>query len=257
MGILGPKERMKLMEQFRPPQGFRLDCVIGTTFSLDLLSLLMAPLAMVMFEHEDKDEALKDPTAMLEALRLTTDRIAVFCQKGRISVPQKENYLFSYLEPMVIEVEMDDQNGVFHPKIWLLRYSGKERKIVYRFLCLSRNLTFDRSWDTVFSIEGEYDSTRQRAFSKNRPLSDFVAALAKLSRNVSPSVLRNIKLMTDEVLRVRFDFEPFEDMVFHPIGIEGYKKGPKIDGYNRTLIISPFLSQDMLESLGERGKKIF
>lgn len=255
MGILEPKSRLRLLEQFRPPEGFKLDRAVGTTFSLDLLSLLMAPLAMVMFEHEDKNEALNDPTAILEALRLTTDKIAVFCQKGRIAVPQKENYLFSYLEPMIVEVELEDPDGVFHPKVWLLRYVGEKQRIFYRFLCLSRNLTFDHSWDTILNLEGEYDSMRQNAFSRNRPLSDFVSSLLDLGKNVPSSIRKNVRVIAHEVLRVRFEPpEPFDDDVkFYPIGIPGYNKGPEIAAYDRALIISPFLSEDIIKALVEEG----
>lgn len=256
MALLEPRNRLRLMEQFRPPEGFRLDRVIGTTFSLDLLSLLMAPLSMVMFECEDKDEAMKDPTALLEALRLTADRIVIFCQKGRISVPKNTSYLLSYLEPMIVEVEPEQLEGVFHSKVWLLRYLNKDKEIRYRFLCLSRNLTFDKSWDTILSLEGRYDSERQRAFSRNRPLSEFFGSLVNLSKNVSPAIKKNVKLMADEALRVVFELpDPFEDIQFHPIGIEGYKKGPEINGYDRSLVISPFLSDEIAVRLAEKDKK--
>ncbi len=255
MGILEPKGRLRLLEQFRPPEGFKLNRAVGTTFSLDLLSLLMAPLAMVMFEHEDKDETLKDPTAILEALRLTTDRIAVFCQKGRIAIPQKENYLFSYLEPMVVEVELEDPIGVFHPKVWLLRYVGEKQAIFYRFLCLSRNLTFDQSWDTILNLEGKFDSIRQNTFSRNRPLSDFVSFLPDLGNNVPSSIRKNIRVMAQEILKVKLEPpEPFDDDIkFYPIGIPGYKKGPELAAYDKALIISPFLSEDIVKPLVEEG----
>ncbi len=244
------------MEQLRPPDGFRLDRVIGTTFSLDLYSLLIAPLSMVLFEYEGKNDALKDPTAILEALRMLTDKIAIFCQKGRIIVPKGESYLFSYLEPIVIEVVPENIEGVFHPKLWILRYVNKEKDINYRLLCLSRNLTFDHSWDTILTLDGSYRKDRQRAFARNRPLSDFIRALPDLSKNITLSVRKNIKLMADEILKVDFDLpEGFEDIKFHPIGIPGYKNGPEIRGYERSLVISPFLSDEVVKHLANKEQE--
>ena len=38
--MLDPRERSVLLETLRPPDGYRMDSVVGTTFSLDLLALL-------------------------------------------------------------------------------------------------------------------------------------------------------------------------------------------------------------------------
>ena len=95
--MLEPKDRKKFLEHLRPPEGFKLDCAIGTTFSLDLISLLIAPLAMVFFESEDKDEVLKDPTALLESLREVKGHLSLYCQAGRIAVPKASNYLLNLL----------------------------------------------------------------------------------------------------------------------------------------------------------------
>jgi hypothetical protein len=41
-----------------------------------------------------------------------------------------------------------------HPKLWFLRYVGNYESVTYRLLCLSRNMTFDRSWNTMLCLEG-------------------------------------------------------------------------------------------------------
>lgn len=256
MPLLEPFNRLKLMEQFRPPDGYKLDRAIGTTFSLDLYSLLMAPLAMAMFEYDDKDEAFQDPMALLESLRGMADKIYIFCQKGRIAVPKNDSYLFSYLEPMVVEVVPDSEKGIFHPKVWLLRYMNQDDAIIYRFLCLSKNMTFDKSWDTVLTLDGEYQSERKLAYARNRPLSAFISALPGLGKNVSKPVKSAVRLLADEVLRA--DFLPpdsFDDLAFYPIGINGYSKGLDIMGYDRSLILSPFLHESVVSLISEPGKK--
>lgn len=256
--MLNPGSRQVYLEQLRPPAGYVLDRAIATTFSLDLLTLLMAPLSMALHECQSKEDALKNPVAVLDALRRTTDRLAIFCQEGRIQVPSNDSLLYRSLEPIVVQVRPPQGEGVFHPKIWLMRFAceASEEPIFYRFLCLSRNLTFDRSWDTVLRLDGFLED-RQKAFSRNHPLSDFISALPTLAVGQAPTkVQEHVKLMADEALRVRFEPpEDFDDFEFLPLGIEGYAKRPKIRDCSRMLIVSPFLSDSVVDILGEQGRK--
>jgi hypothetical protein len=254
--MLDPQIRLLYLEELCPPEGYVLDRAIATTFSLDLLSLLMAPLAMVLSEYRNKDDLLKDPVAVLEALRRTTDRLAIFCQQGRIAVPRIDTRLFSYLEPIVVEVQPDRGNGVFHPKIWLLRFTAEDEPVLYRLLCLSRNLTFDRSWDTILTLEGFLED-RKRGFSRNRPLADFITALPTLAvGDVSQAVAEHIHIIADEVRRVRFQ-PPWGfdgELGFIPSGIPGYRKQPGLNRYDRLLVVSPFLTDGWLKQVADCGR---
>jgi hypothetical protein len=108
---LNPIVASFIWKRLRPPSGYKLDQAIATTFSLDLLSLLMAPLALVFAEPGDREDLLRDPIAFLEALRRTRDRLVVFCQAGRIAVPKLDTRLYSYLEPIVVEVQAPGEGG--------------------------------------------------------------------------------------------------------------------------------------------------
>ena len=218
--MLDARARLVYLDQLRPPEGYRLDRAIATTFSLDLLSLLAAPISMVLSQSENGYDILRDPIAVHEALRQTTNRLAVFCQQGHIAAPTQDTRLFSLLEHVVVEVRPPHRKGVFHPKTWVLRFESKYKPVLYRVMCLSRNLTFDRSWDTVLTLEG-YVEDRQRGFAHNRPLVDFVQALPTLAVGTVPSTIgENIDRLAEELRRVRF--EPpadFEDITqFIPLG---------------------------------------
>jgi hypothetical protein len=259
VAMLNPASREIYLDQMRPPDGYRLDHAVGTTFSLDLPSLLMVPISMVKFDATLREDTFQDPIAALEALRRTTDRFVVFCQQARILVPKNISLLYSYLEQSVVEANAPNPPAVFHPKTWLLRFESElvPAPVVYRFLCLSRNLTFSRSWDTVLALEGQLSEGRRRAYGRNRPLSDFVAALPHLTpKIISQRVKENVELMADEILRV--DFEPPEDFPretrFMPSGISGYKKGIRLGSYQRTLVLSPFLGEGTVKRLSEAGR---
>ncbi len=255
--MLNPYARHIYLEELRPPEGYILDRAIATTFSLDLLTLLMAPLSMVIFEAGNKANVLQDPIAVMEALRQTSNKLGIFCQQGRISVPKSCNLLYSYLEKVVVEVRSPDRYGVFHPKIWILRFKSREgERIFYRFVCLSRNLTFDHSWDTTLVLDGKLED-RKKAFARNHPLADFVASLPGLSARgaVSNTIKDHIKLLRAEIPFVRFRApEDFEDEIrFIPLGIDEYKKKPSFNNTSRLFIMSPFLSEDHIKCLAELG----
>ena len=174
-------------------------------------------------------------------------------------MPKKDTLLYSYLENAVVEVQPQNDVGVFHPKTWLIRFvpEGNDLPIVYRFLCLSRNLTFDRSWDTVLTLEGELATDRTRAFARNRALGDFYAALPSLTtRELPPKISEHIKMLTEEILKVSFEPPPMFDDIdeFMPIGINGYARGPKLKEHRRLLVLSPFLSDDALKPLTDYGQ---
>ena len=249
--MLQPQDRRLLMESLRPPVGFQLDYAVGTTFSLDLVALLVTPLAFTFFDWEAEDgKPVMDPIALLQAISRNADRMAVFCQAGEIKVPPREQRLFAYLEDCVHQVTPQESGGVFHPKVWVLRFIGREGEISYRMICASRNITFDRSWDTLLVLDGQLRD-RQNAFALNHPLGDFIRHLPLLATEpVSESTMKRIQQIEQEVRRVEFVApEGMELSAFWPIGIPNYRRWPFQDCRDRFLVISPFLSVDTLNKL--------
>ena len=176
--MLEPHDRAVLLAALRPPDGFVVDRAIATTFTLDLTALLTAPLAFSMYDGllaSDRGKAgggavdVLDPYALLKAVRGHADRLTVFCQATRIAPPAKYRRLLGYLEGCVVQVQARKDDGIFHPKLWVLRFTRPaDDEVRYRVLCSSRNLTFDRSWDTLLSLDGE-TTRRTNAFAENHP----------------------------------------------------------------------------------------
>jgi hypothetical protein len=152
--MLEPNTRFLLTHAFRAPAGYQFDCGIATTYSLDLMTLLGATLHLSLFGDEGAAEELKNGVALLEALRRTSTRLGVFCQTGRIAVPRMAHVLYGLLEPMVVPVTAP-LGGVFHPKLWVLRFVSPSaaQPVLLRVLVLSRNLTNDRCWDVSLALE--------------------------------------------------------------------------------------------------------
>ena len=258
--MLNPHDRRLFLESLRPPQGYELSFAIGTTFTLDLMALLAAPLAFTWYRAQDEHGRVgADPLALLDAARRHAERIHVFCQSGYVQVPRAVQLLYSYLEGSVIEVAPPRSGGVFHPKVWVLRYSAPDLPVRYRLLCMSRNLTFDRSWDTVLVLEGEL-LDRKQGFGVNRPLSDFIAALPGLAvREVREQARVDVEIARDELRRVQWRCpEGLRDYAFWPIGFTGGRTRPFQDTLQharRLLVVSPFLSAEQIPTLAGTGKR--
>lgn len=243
------------MEALRPPAGYELDRAIGTTFSLDLLALLTAPLSFTIFGWEEEDGSpTADPLALFEGLRRYSDRISIFCQAGQIAVPASSPLLLGYLEDSVIEVAPPTPGRIFHPKVWALRLTTEDGPVMYRLLVLSRNLTFDRSWDTILALEGEV-SERKRNYAVNHPLGDFFAALPNLAvRDVPQRAREAAHLVQEEIRRTAFELPAgFDDISFWPLGLSGKRQWPFVDRVDRLLCVSPFVGKGLLDRLPGRS----
>ena len=248
--MLSPKDRSLLLEALRPPTGYRLDVAVCTTYSLDLMALLVAPLAFTFFDWEGENgEPTRDPNALLEAIRRNVDRIHLFCQAGQIAIPGTYKPLFSYLEGAVHEVRPSGPGGVFHPKVWVLRYVGAGAPAQYRLLCASRNLTFDRSWDTLLMLEGTAGRKHQR---HNEPLARFLQFLPQLAvRGLDGAVTDLIRTLAEEIGRVEFERPPHVDELrFWALGLPGDEdRWPFPVQAERGLVISPFLGANTVARL--------
>ena len=255
--MLEPQERRQLLTSLRPPPGYTLDAAVGTTFSLDLMALLTAPLAFTFFDWEDESgRPTANPHALLAAIRRNAERMALFCDASRIAIPTGQQLLYSYLEDSVFAAMPPSRQGAFHPKVWVLRYVAPEEPTRYRLICLSRNLTFDRSWDTALVLDGELED-RSHTFPRNRRLSDFLVALPRLAIRPVPGRVKDmIRSMRREILKVRFQLpDNFEEYRFWAIGIDEKKSWPFDCRKDRLLVMSPFLSPDRLGELSAEGER--
>jgi hypothetical protein len=251
--MLRTRERTLLLETLRPPPGYSLDQAIGTSYTLDLHALLVAPLAFTFFHHEDESGSpTADPVALLEALRRHAEHITIFCQAGAIALPKPQQTLLAFLERSVVQVGARKKGGIFHPKIWLVRFVADDQPVRYRFLCLSRNLTFHRAWDTCLVLDGELEE-RKRAFARNRPLADLIAALPTLAtRRPSAHAVERAILMATEVPFVDFEVPgPFEAIAFHPLGLED-RNAWSFPAAQRSLVISPYLTEWAVRHFAEK-----
>lgn len=251
-----PERRALLLDTLRPPAGMIVDRAVGTTFSLDLEALLMAPVTFALFDTrlaESGNPTTLDPLSLLEAVRRHAGRIDLFCQTGQIGLPENYQPIVSYLEESIHSATAPSPHHIFHPKVWVLRYTTPDgAEVSYRLLVLSRNLTFDRSWDTVVQLDGMPTSA---SIPANQPLADFVLALAgRTVGELPPDRSRAMADLAGELRSVEWELpEGVEEVGFLVGGLD--RPVPELDAADRLVILAPFLSPRTLARLGALGKR--
>lgn len=244
--MLAPDSRALLLDALRPPAGYSLDRAVATTFTLDLETALTVPLAFAGFRLDEQP----DPIEVMESLRGMSERIDIFCQAGAIGASGWPSDLLALLEDVVHPVKRPRRGHIFHPKTWVLRFHDEAQEPAYRLLVLSRNLTADRSWDTILWLDGR---SARRINQGNAPLVRFIRALPELA--VTPLLPDRHTILTElaeELRRVEWELpDGVQEAHFHPIGLPYARRFPveeHFGGY-RKLVISPFVREGAIRRI--------
>jgi hypothetical protein len=259
--MLTPDIRSTLVNALRPPDGYRATDLIACTYTLDLRALLQPPLAFSLADHHaELRRGNGAPTEsiplLLHSLREHAEHMIVFHQAGSIKPFSGETRLLGYLEGSVIAVNAPDPSGLFHPKLWVIRFapnsdsSEKDARVLYRVLVPSRNITFDSAWDLLVSLEGEFQAHRSNSVKASKPLADFVARLPELACVSLPKArLARVMQIADELRRVEFDrHDDWTALEFAAHGLGGSSPILK-ERADSMLVVAPFADANLLEAL--------
>lgn len=248
-----------------PPLGYELNKAVATTYSLDLETLIATTIALGV--QENTDSAVADtPVAMLRTLHKVTEKVVVFCEAGQIKIPNKQSPLILLLDKMIVPIALKAINGSypsFHPKTWTIEYINGEGVKLYRFIVLSRNLTYDRSWDVSFMMEGTVKTGGKR---HTKPLITFLTYLKKhINEDLSkPHQCEIISQLIESLDKVKFELnrKEFSNFQIMPLGIgsdgadirkddlfRGFPDESSAVTFKELTIMSPFLSKETIRYL--------
>lgn len=225
--------RISFAEVLRPPVGYEVAFVVGTTYSLDLRALLGLCIPLGLGFEPEALESI-NAVSLFAALHKLRGKLVVYCDKGGIKadIPagSRSLGLIALLEGMVHQVHVNTgRPGIpssFHPKVWVVEYKaidGDARK--WRLLSMSRNLTFDKSWDVIVQLDGKPGNPN--ACSEH--VSNFLEFLASGSRRIDTerddtrkrgSHTSRVRRMARDVRNVEFliDDKSFDSVDFLPLG---------------------------------------
>lgn len=254
-----------LLDQVLVSDGFMVDFAVGTTYSLDMETLLAVPLTMGLMG--DAGEGNVATHVLMEAIRASADKFAVFCNAGCIAVPRKNSRVFSLLENCVNQVTLPAQGKGFvnfHPKVWIVKQTNPEIGITrLKVSVMSRNLTSSSDMDAVCVLEGTVrrGMASEESLKKHKPLRDFIIWLANQPKISKRREIIQLAEALDHVEEFELDDKRFDSYDFYPIGISEEYNGmssclqiPEFAKYvNQAIVISPFIDEPILRLLARPG----
>ena len=250
--------------------GCKVNFAVGLTYSLNLEAMLTVPLAFGDLGELDNSVKLS-PAFLLEGIRRSSDKIALFCNKGGIHVPSETRTVYSLLESSIFEVQ--DGNDIFsnfHPKIWLIKETDKGGDEWLKLSVMSRNLDFSTCLDICCSIRGHIEKRRSlRGVEKHKPLKDMLLWLSEYAPKAKADEVCQLAEQLDYVDRFKLD-TPFQTEDVERNEDEGYDFFPFVYGKeefsaygnylqkylpgDRILVVSPFIDITTLSWLTSRKK---
>lgn len=260
------KDRVSYSSMLFPPDGYTLHFAVGTTYSLDLDALTAVCLSLGLSEDTDST-LLRNPVGMLNALQKISEKLLIFCEAGQIKMPRTPSPLSLLLEKMIVPVALPKARGAsfypaFHPKTWLLQYVNAQGKYQYRFAVLSRNLTFDRSWDISFSMDSAQNVPTAQ---KTQPIQQFLDFLcSKITPEIQNArakraALRRLREALDGAAFTTSTKEFGDDFQIMPLGIGSggcsmmddplfcQKSWTADYAFHELAVFSPFISGSIIE----------
>jgi hypothetical protein len=246
---LTPETRVLLTDALRPPGGYRVEIAVGTTYSLNLTALLLAPLSFALFDQGSADDiGAVDPIRLLESVRRYADHTTVFCQAGGIHVPTNYRSILTFVEDSVLEVMPFRKGAIFHPKVWAIRFIDQGGNRIHRVIILSRNMTLDKSWDTALVLDEEEGGVIDAG-----PAAEFVRLLPALAlRPLGAERSAEIEELASSLSVVRLAApSPFTSGELLSIGMSDDRVWPFPERGKRLLAISPFLTKGAISAAAE------
>jgi HKD family nuclease len=250
-------DRLDYRDLLSPPPRYKVSFAVGTTYSLDIETLI-ATCAIIGLNVEADTELTKSPLHMLEAIRRASNKLLLFYQGGQIKPPDTPNTLLPLLENCAIEVNLKNRKS-FHPKTWFIKYNSEGLPDRYCLVVLSRNLTFDRSWDVALRLDSAIEGEAIVASDKNagKAMSELLSWLSKNNRAHNGMLKKKQKQLSnlaEEISDVDWKNlgKEYESFGFIPYGIDSSATDNLGDTFRKMFVISPFLSKSVIERFAEQ-----
>ena len=229
--MLENNERINFTDLFEPPDGFELEHVWGTSYSISLEAYLMVLLAMEnrgRVPEISKGETISK-AQLLAIIERNLKKITLLAQQGLVYFDRKIPPLLQALLWKSIRPRQPE-NGSFHPKVWLAAFrkdkEGMEPEYYFRLLVTSRNLTQDTDFDAAV------------VFQSKPAEKETVVNTEKIIKLFGDELSSEWKKLLRQVVFKKGDFDHADEL---PNGVH--------------TVISPFLDKEKVGNLMAKGLK--
>jgi hypothetical protein len=234
-------------ECLSPPDGWRTDCAILSTYSADLIVIVTSLLALGGCDLESRKKGSR--VELVKAIEALRGRVCVLAQAGRVAVPSTPVPILKLLDKFLTTVVTDESVSSFHPKTALLRFHNlqdpEDRQ--WRIWIGSRNLTRASNWETGLVLVSRVDGKGQR-IEGLAAVAQELASRAKLA-DFPPRALGQ------ELAKLTWECPAGCDVSRVSILGPGFAKGlpkPPSDT-ERVFVISPFLDEKTVRTAAQWG----
>jgi hypothetical protein len=256
---LNPEDRKSwqgFLDLLQPPPGYRLGAAIGTTFGLSMEALTAALLSMC---DADGGELASDPVAAAMAVTRMSPKVRVLVHPATITGPSADsgsNRFIALLDRLVVEVQ--PTSGLFHPKVWALRFEqigtprGEAPIEKGRVIVGSRNLTQSTSFELGAAFEGVVAKEGADASELGGDIASALRAWLTATNIRYPEAVWHLPRF---IRRLVFDV-PHEADAALRFRWQGMGQKPLADALpsrlERAVVVSPFIQPDFVTRMLDR-----
>lgn len=236
---------LPFLDVLRPEQGWHVEGAILSTYSLDMVALVAAMLALAGLDDDQGSGSKVDFANAYEQMR---EKLCVLVQAGRITWPKKLPSLMGILDRFIQEVHQDENQGSWHPKIALIKYgseSGENSK--WRLWIGSRNLSQTMSWEAGLVLYSSIEGLGQ----KIPGIADLGMALAKMAGLKSLNADRVFRELQQITWQAPGDIQVESIQFLLPGSRRSYPDEPS--GIHKLVVVSPFCDATTINELGGWG----
>lgn len=242
----GAWQNQAYLDALRPTPGGEVTGAILASYSADVVSIVAALLALA---GRDNDEGSGGKADLAEAIELLRGKVRILIQRGRLARPKRIPGLAGILDQFIREIDFDEDERSWHPKIALVRFSNGENSEQWRLWLGSRNLTAAMNREFGLLLTSNYDpKSDAMSVAGTGEVAARLAELAKLD-GFRPSKLKAV------LDKVRWD-QP-DKLRVERITLTGGKDSaaafPNIEEADEVIAVSPFLDGTVVKAIGSWG----
>jgi len=245
-GMSGAWPNQAYLDALRPPPGGVVTGAILASYSADLVSIVAALLALA---GRDNDEGSGGKADLAEAVELLRGKVRILIQRGRLARPKRIPGLAGILDQFIREVDFDEDERSWHPKVTLVRFSNGAVDDQWRLWLGSRNLTaaMNREFGLLLSSSDDPNSAAVHVIGTGE-------MAARLADHAKLAGLRPSKLKTalDNVRWAQPDKFHVERITLTK-GKESGAAFLRIEEADDVIAVSPFLDGTIVKAIGSWG----